>query len=65
MNYRLLGKILGKIMIIEAILMLAPFAVSIIYKESFNNTLAFIVPIILLSALGTLLQFAKLSRTSL
>ena len=46
MNYRLLGKILGKIMIIEAILMLAPFAVSLIYKEGFKNSLAFIIPIL-------------------
>ena len=35
MNYKKLGKILGKIMILEGILMLAPLAVSLIYKESF------------------------------
>ena len=33
MNYKLLGKILGKIMILEGILMIAPLVVSIIYKE--------------------------------
>ena len=65
MNYRLLGKILGKIMIIEAILMLAPFTVSLIYKEGLKNSLAFIIPIILLSVLGTFLQLSKLNRTSL
>ena len=65
MNYKLLGKILGKIMIIEAILMLAPLGVSVIYKEGFNNSLAFIVPIVLLSAFGSLLQIPKPTRTSL
>ena len=35
MNYKKLGKILGKIMILESVLMLSPLAVSFIYKESF------------------------------
>ncbi len=39
MNYKLLGKILGKIMILESILMVAPLIVSIIYKEYSKNTL--------------------------
>lgn len=39
MNYKLLGKILGKIMILESILMMAPLAVSIIYKEYSKSTL--------------------------
>ena len=34
MNYRKLGKILGKIMILEGILMILPLAVSFIYRES-------------------------------
>ena len=37
MNYRKLGQILGKILILEAILMMAPLAVSFIYRESFKN----------------------------
>ena len=37
MNYKLLGKILGKIMILEGVLMLAPAAVSIIYSEGLWN----------------------------
>ena len=32
MNYKKLGKILGKIMILESILMLAPLAVAFIYN---------------------------------
>ena len=37
MNYKKLGIILGKIMILESILMLAPLVVSILYKESFQH----------------------------
>ena len=45
MNYKKLGKILGKIMILEGILMLAPLAVSLIYKERLLNVFAFAIPI--------------------
>ena len=38
MNYKLLGKILGKIMILEGVLMVAPLIVSIIYKEYSKST---------------------------
>ena len=65
MNYIKLGKILGKIMILESILMLAPLAVSIIYDEGIRNILAFVIPILLLSALGILLQIPKLKRNEL
>ena len=43
MNYKKLGKILGKIMILEGILMLAPLAVSLIYKEGIIHIFAFII----------------------
>ena len=62
MNFKNLGKILGKIMILEGTLMLAPLTVSLIYKESFTHTLAFLIPIVLLVALGFLLQLPKRSR---
>ena len=65
MNYKKLGKILGKIMILEGVLMIAPLAVSLIYKESFINVLAFIVPIILLCGIGFLLQIPKPNRNTL
>ena len=64
MNYKILGKILGKIMILEGALMLAPLVISLIYKEPFLNTLAFIVPVLLLFALGFLLQLLKPERNS-
>ena len=65
MNYKLLGKILGKIMILESILMLAPLFVSLIYGEGLQNALAFLVPICALAILGFLMQMPKLDRHSL
>jgi len=64
MNYKNLGRILGKIMILEGILMLAPLAVSLIYRESFTHLLAFLIPIAILTVLGLLLQIPKPERTS-
>lgn len=65
MNYVKLGGILGKIMILEGILMIAPLMVSFIYKESLIHKLAFIVPIVFLTLIGSLLQIPKPSRNSL
>ena len=65
MNYKKLGKILGKIMILEGILMLAPLAVSLIYKESFVHILAFLIPIIAVTVIGFLLQLPKPDRDNL
>ena len=65
MNFKALGKILGKIMILESILMLAPLLVSIIYNESIYHKLAFIIPICALCAVGFLLQIPKPKRKSL
>ena len=65
MNYKKLGKILGKIMVVESILMLAPLAVSIIYKEPIKNIIAFIVPILALLLVGFLLQIPKPQRNTL
>ena len=65
MNYKLLGKILGKIMILESILMLAPLLISIIYGEGFKNALAYLIPICALAILGFLMQLPKPKRHSL
>lgn len=65
MNYKKLGAILGKIMVLEGILMLAPLLVSLIYKESLRNVLAFLIPIIIVVVLGLLLQIPKPERNSL
>ena len=65
MNYRKLGKILGKIMVLEAILMIAPLAVALIYKEGAKNIIAFVIPIALLAVLGILMQIPKVKRDTL
>ena len=65
MNYKKLGAILGKIMVLEGILMLAPLAVSLIYREPFLHTAAFLIPIVVLVALGLLLQMPKAARNTL
>jgi trk system potassium uptake protein TrkH len=65
MNYKKLGKILGKIMILEGVLMLAPLAVSLIYKEPMSHVLAFLVPLFFATVIGFLLQIPKPHRDNL
>ena len=65
MNYKKIGKILGKIMVLEAVLMLAPLAVSFVYRESAVYKLAFLAPIVILAASGLLLQLPKPERNTL
>ena len=59
MNFKKVLKILGKIMILEGILMVAPLIVTFLYNESFINKLAFIIPILILVVGGYLLQLLK------
>lgn len=56
---------MGKIMILEGVLMTAPLAVSFIYRESLTDKVAFLVPILLLALIGALLQLPKPRRDSL
>ena len=65
MNYKKLGRILGKIMILEGVLMLAPLAVSLMYRESPIHILAFLIPIVAVTAIGFLLQIPKPKRDTL
>ena len=65
MNFKKLGKILGKIMILESILMVAPIIVSLIYREPLRNVLAFVIPAALLAIIGSLIQLPKVSRNTL
>lgn len=65
MNYKKLGKILGKIMILEAILMLAPLAVTLIYKEGARNVLAFLIPAAASALIGFLMQLPRPKRDTL
>ncbi|MBE7091339.1 MAG: TrkH family potassium uptake protein [Clostridiales bacterium] len=65
MNYKKIGKILGKIMIMEGILMFAPLLVSLIYRETARNVLAFVIPALVLVGIGFLLQIPKSQRETL
>lgn len=62
MNYKKIGKILGKIMILEGIMMLLPLLISFIYREDSVHKFAFIVPIAALVLFGFLLQIPKLKH---
>lgn len=65
MNYKKLGVILGKIMILEGLLMLVPLLVSIIYGEDLRHKLAYIIPLAVLALIGGALQFLKPKRDAI
>lgn len=65
MNYKKLGGILGKIMILEGVLMLFPLLVALIYKEGLRNILSYVIPIGALAIIGALLQIPKPRREEL
>lgn len=59
MNYKIIRKLIGRIMILIALFMILPLAVCIFYKESFRNYLSFLIPIAILLILGNLLKIGK------
>ena len=59
MNYSIIRNIIGKIMILTAILMAFPLLMCVIYQEDFINYLAFLIPIALLVLFGWLFTFKK------
>lgn len=65
MNYKKLGRILGKIMIAEALLMFAPLIVAIVYAEGMRNICAFLLPLCALALIGALLQLPTPERNTL
>lgn len=65
MNYYIVRKILGKIMILLSIFMVLPLVVAIIYQESIRNYLAFIIPMVVLLLVGSLLQIGKEKSTKI
>ena len=65
MNYKKLGGILGKIMILEGVLMLLPLVVAFVYRESLRNIMSFVIPIAALAILGAALQLLRPKRESL
>ncbi|MBQ7322339.1 MAG: TrkH family potassium uptake protein [Clostridia bacterium] len=65
MNFLKIGRILGKVMILESVLMLVPLCVGLIYHESPKHILAFAVPIILLALFGGAMQIPKPMQNTL
>ncbi len=63
MNYRLVSNILGKVMLLEAALMIPSLIVSIIYGE--KSASAFLITIIILTVIGVLVSFIKTQKTKL
>ncbi len=57
MNYKMVFSIIGKTLVIEALLLLLPMLVGIIYAE--NNLIAFLVPILALLVVGFPLSLLK------
>ncbi len=57
MNYKMVFSIIGKTLVIEAILLLLPMLVGVIYAE--NNLIAFLIPILGLLVVGTPLSLLK------
>lgn len=65
MNYSIIRNIIGKIMILLAILMLFPLVCCVIYKEDILNYLSFFIPIFALLTIGFLFNIKKASNTKI
>lgn len=60
MNLKVIYNALGKLLQVLALLMLLPLLVAFIYKESLNNKLNFIIPILVSGIIGSLMvKFGK------
>lgn len=57
MNRKIVKYILGQIMKIEAVFMIGPIIVELIYRESYKNFIAFLIPIFLLLSIGFILTY--------
>ncbi len=57
MNYKIIIRILGRILFLEGLLLIIPLIVSLVYKE--NIYLSFLIPIIFLLILGFSLSMVK------
>lgn len=65
MNYKILAKLLGKIMVLEGALMTAPLLVSLIYREGMRQAIAFLLPALVLLVLGFAAQRLRPVRNTL
>ena len=58
MNYKMISYIMGRLMVVEGLLMVLPLVVSLIYGE-YQMLLSFIIPMVLLFVLGLLFSVRK------
>ncbi len=65
MNYRIVFNILGRTMLIGAGIMFVPIIVSLIYGEFLATYLCFLIPILVLVAVGLPLSFVKIKDKSI
>ena len=61
MNYSVIRKILGKIMISIGFLMSLSLIFCVVYKENLINYISFIVPVVLLVGIGFLMNIKRVS----
>lgn len=62
MNFRMIGYIMGRILLVEAVLMLLPLMAAVVYRESL---FPFLIPMALLACLGLLLGAKKPKQNAL
>lgn len=63
MNFGIVRKLTGKIMVLMSALMMLPVIVAIIYQEKFINYVAFFIPSLALLTLGLLLNIGKVNNS--
>ncbi len=63
MNYKMVLKTIGKLLKVEAILLILPLIISFIYNE--GSFLSFLIPIVLLAIIGSLLSSLQPKKTNI
>lgn len=59
MNYKMISKLIGRLLMVEGLLLVLPIIVGIIYKEPSQNLASFAIVIAILLVLGFLLNLPK------
>jgi len=65
MNRRMIAYVLGKLLLVEAILMVPSFIVGLIYGEGKDLLRYFLIPIAVLAVIGLLLSFKRPANTTI
>ncbi len=59
MNYRKIYNVLGSILLLEAVLMVLPVMVSVIFRENIRTALSFLITMCILTVLGLIMRARK------